>query len=66
MLVNINNKEYELNTNLTVTKLLDYLNQSHEGIAVSINQNIINRNQWDNHKVCEGDLISLFQAIAGG
>jgi sulfur carrier protein len=50
----------------TIEQLLISLDKPLTGSALAVNQNIISRAQWADHKLCEGDQISLFQAIAGG
>ncbi|MDE5204760.1 sulfur carrier protein ThiS [Citrobacter amalonaticus] len=51
---------------LSVHTLLIQLNQLTPGTALALNQQILPREQWDQHIVQEGDQILLFQVIAGG
>lgn len=50
----------------TVSDLLVQLNQLKPGTALALNQQILPRDQWQQHIVQEGDQILLFQVIAGG
>ena len=50
----------------TVSELLAHLNQLKPGAALALNQQILPRDQWQQHIVQEGDQILLFQVIAGG
>lgn len=36
------------------------------GCVFAINNSVVPRSEWASTKLCEGDSISLFQAIAGG
>lgn len=51
------------------SSLLTVLNQLHietNGIAVAINQEIVNKNNWDNHLVVSQDDILIIKATQGG
>lgn len=50
----------------SIEELLKSLDKPLTGSAVAVNQQIISRTKWAQYKICEGDEISLFQAIAGG
>ena len=50
----------------SIEQLLEHLNKPFAGCALAVNQTIISRTKWAEHIRCEGDKISLFQAIAGG
>ena len=40
--------------------------QSEQGVAVCINEEIINRSEWSTHVIHENDRIELIQATQGG
>lgn len=61
----INEQQKDLPVN-NIRTLLIALEQPEQGIAIAVNQAIINRQQWDDFQLSENDNISLFQAIAGG
>jgi len=52
--------------NLTVSALLAQLEQLKPGVALALNQQILPRERWEQHRVQDGDRILLFQVIAGG
>ncbi|WP_415224756.1 sulfur carrier protein ThiS [Psychromonas sp.] len=66
MNVIVNDSELEIAQNCTVEALLKSLDKPLNGTALAVNQNVIRRSQWAEYKLCDGDKISLFQAIAGG
>ncbi len=51
---------------ITVATLLESMNLHQPGAALAVNQTIIPREQWQQHRLQEGDSLLLFQAIAGG
>jgi len=66
MNITVNGSELEIAANSTVEALLKNLDKPLNGSALAVNENIIRRSQWAEYKLCDGDKISLFQAIAGG
>lgn len=66
MNVTINESSLEIAENTTLAQLFDILGKSSKGNAVAVNQEIISRSLWAEYKLCGGDQIALFQAIAGG
>ena len=49
----------------TVTSLLEVL-PTTDGIVISINHKVISRSLWQNELLSDGDVVDVFQAIAGG
>jgi len=66
MNVTVNDSALEIAENSSVEALLKKLDKPLNGSAVAVNHNIIRRSQWAEYRLCDGDKISLFQAIAGG
>lgn len=66
MNITVNGSALEIAANSTVEALLKSLDKPLNGSALAVNENIIRRSQWAEYKLCDGDNISLFQAIAGG
>lgn len=62
----VNDSELEIAENSTVEELLKSLDKPLNGSALAVNEHIIRRSQWAEYRLCDGDKISLFQAIAGG
>lgn len=66
MNVVINENKLTIITGSNIEQLLISLDKPLTGSALAVNQKIIRRQDWAKHILCEGDQISLFQAIAGG
>jgi len=66
MKIQVNEQHIDVPAEMTLEQLLVHLNKPLIGSAVAVNQTVINRTQWANAAINEGDNISLFQAIAGG
>lgn len=66
MQIQFNDEAMQCTEGQTVGELLTALNQLKPGAALALNQQILPRDQWQQHIVQEGDQILLFQVIAGG
>ncbi|WP_435235506.1 sulfur carrier protein ThiS [Psychromonas sp. PT13] len=66
MNVVINENKLEITTGSNIEQLLVSLDKPLTGSALAVNQKIIRKQDWAKYILCEGDQISLFQAIAGG
>ncbi len=66
MTVRINNQSKEISENSSVANLLQQLSQPENGIAVAINQQIINKTDWVSKTINNGDDILIIQATQGG
>ena len=66
MQIQFNDEAMQCAEGQTVSELLAQLNQLTPGAALALNQQILPRDQWQQHIVQEGDQILLFQVIAGG
>lgn len=66
MKIIVNDDDYLFDAPLTILSLLNFLEQSHSGSALAVNQLIVPRPQWSEHLLKDGDNIVVFQAIAGG
>lgn len=66
MQIQFNDEPMQCAEGLSVHTLLIQLNQLTPGTALALNQQILPREQWDQHIVQEGDQILFFQVIAGG
>ncbi|CBJ83143.1 C-terminally thiocarboxylated form is intermediate sulfur donor in thiazole formation; part of ThiF/ThiS complex; complexes with ThiG also [Xenorhabdus bovienii str. Jollieti] len=62
----VNDQPITLSTSMTVQQLLEHVQRPQSGTALAINQTIIPRSEWNSHQINDGDIILLFQAIAGG
>ncbi|MGY5958968.1 sulfur carrier protein ThiS [Kosakonia sp. BK9b] len=66
MHIRFNDEPMHCAAGLTVSALLNQLNQLKPGVALALNEQILPREQWEDHLVQDGDRILLFQVIAGG
>jgi len=66
MNITVNENVLVIDQHCCLEQLLINLNKPLKGCALAVNQEVINRSKWAEYKLCEGDKISLFQAIAGG
>ena len=66
MHIQFNDTPMQFDDALTVSDLLQQLDQLKPGAALARNQQILPRERWEAHIVQDGDQILLFQVIAGG
>ncbi|EIC82300.1 sulfur carrier protein ThiS [Serratia sp. M24T3] len=66
MKITVNDADYHFDTPLTVDSLLTFLEQPLSGSALAVNQVIVPRPHWAEHRLNDGDNVVVFQAIAGG
>ena len=66
MNVIVNEKTIIIDNQSSLEQLLIDLDKPLKGSAIAVNQRVISRSKWTEYRLCEGDHISLFQAIAGG
>ena len=66
MRITLNGEPREVQSNLTVTALLQDLNLQPERVAVEINLNIVDRSLFESRSLAEGDRIEIISFIGGG
>ena len=66
MIIILNGEYRDIDNNTTVAQLLQSLNLVNKRLAVEINQQIINRSDFNSHKFNELDKVEIVQAIGGG
>ncbi|WET40437.1 sulfur carrier protein ThiS [Citrobacter enshiensis] len=66
MQIQFNDQPMQCAGGMSVTDLLNQLDQLKPGAALALNQQILPREQWEQQIVQDGDQILLFQVIAGG
>jgi len=64
--VTINNQVKCIQVGSNLISIIQQFDLPDQGCVFAINNSIIPRGSWESTKVNEGDVISLFQAIAGG
>ena len=66
MKVIINGKEQIINENSTITELIDTLGIKVSVMAAAINMEIVKKENWNTHRLCEGDKLDLLDFVGGG
>lgn len=66
MQIRVNNQPVALAAPTSLEELLKQLNRPQQGVALAVNQQIINRSHWSGHILNDGDSVTLIQATAGG
>lgn len=64
--IKVNESPKEINAELSVAELIAKLRQSDKGIAVAINNEVINRDLWTDTNFNQNDNILIIQATQGG
>lgn len=66
MRIQVNDKHLEITEKTNLSQLLSAQNIDTSAVAVSINGQIIHREQWQQTELKDNDTITLVQAVAGG
>ncbi len=66
MKIRINNQEKLIDESQTLGDLMTELQMKKPGIAVAVNQRVINRMEWDSLVLKENDDVIIIKAACGG
>ena len=66
MKATINGRVHDLPDELTVGTLLELLGSQRGGVAVARNDRVVRRDEYDSHRLCDGDRLEIIEAVAGG
>ncbi|MBV2129966.1 sulfur carrier protein ThiS [Arsukibacterium indicum] len=66
MHIRLNEQLLQLTSNCTVAELLQQQQLASEGLAVAINNTVISKRCWSEHKLQSNDNVQLFQIVTGG
>ncbi|MBY0347981.1 MAG: sulfur carrier protein ThiS [Hydrotalea flava] len=67
MTIHLNEAQIELSEGQTITALLDKLAiTSYNGIAVAVNNTVIQKKDWDEYQLQPNDKLVLIRASQGG
>ena len=69
MKISVNNQEQNLDSNHNIESLLNLLEinlDQQKGLAIAVNQEILNKADWNQYKIKEGDKLILIRATQGG
>ncbi|MEI8672194.1 sulfur carrier protein ThiS [Vibrio sp. SA48] len=64
--ITINNQPHQVSHGSSLLDIVTLLAISTSGSVFAIGPNVIPRREWATTLLCDGDIISLFQAISGG
>ncbi|NGZ67547.1 sulfur carrier protein ThiS [Vibrio aestuarianus subsp. cardii] len=64
--ITINHQPHQVSNGSSLLDIVTLLAISTTGSVFAIGANVIPRSEWATTLLCDGDTISLFQAIAGG
>lgn len=62
----VNEKEVVLKPNTNILQLLQHLNSPLKGVAVAIDQHIIQNTNWETQQLANQDQVLIIQATQGG
>ena len=62
----LNGSDKQVDSNISVSQLLEELGLTEKRLAVEINQQIIPRSSFTDHTLYEKDNVEIVQAIGGG
>ncbi len=66
MNVTLNGKEKGIENDCTIQQLLESLELHPRRVAVEVNREIIKREEYESHRLSEGDEIEVLQFVGGG
>ncbi|SEB79805.1 sulfur carrier protein ThiS [Tenacibaculum sp. MAR_2009_124] len=66
MLIKVNETQKEISSNLTVKELVGELKISDNGIAIAINNSVVKKDDWINHKLQSNDNVLIIRSTQGG
>ncbi|MFB9056839.1 sulfur carrier protein ThiS [Mariniflexile ostreae] len=62
----VNDTPIEMEACANLHQLLQKLNTSSDGIAIAVNNEIISKSSWEQHRVKPNDSILIIKATQGG
>ncbi len=66
MKVIVNGNEREIEAGATLLHLLQKLELEGKVMAAAINMEIVKQDQWEHHKLVDGDKLELLDFVGGG
>ncbi len=66
MKIQLNGKEREFDSNLSLSQLIAELGMKEDRVAVELNRNIAPREQWPQTLLSEGDHLEIVHFVGGG
>ena len=66
MLITVNDKAKEVAEGMSLKQLMEDLSVDENGLALAVNQRVINRTLWHQYVLHADDQVTLFTVVAGG
>lgn len=66
MHITVNDAPFQLEAVSTVEQLVTQLGLDQNGLAVAINNNVLVKRLWPEHRLTPADAVQLFQLVTGG
>ena len=66
MKIYLNQKEIEVQDNISVKELLDMQQIAIEGTAIAIDNKLVPKNEWNDRILTDGNKITIIRATFGG
>ena len=66
MKIYINQKEIEVQDNISIKELLDMQQIAIEGTAIAIDNKLVPKNEWNDRILTDGNKITIIRATFGG
>ena len=66
MKIYINQKEIEVQDNISVKELLEIQQIAIEGTAIAIDNKLVPKNEWNDRILTDGNKITIIRATFGG
>jgi len=64
--VTVNDQTYSFKPGLNLTEVLEKLDISSKGIAVAVENEIISKNNWSQHRLLKDSRVLIIKATQGG
>ncbi len=66
MQIYLNGEQQQISEDTTMSELLQTLDLGEERFAVEVNEELVPRSNFDQHRLQPGDRVEVVQAIGGG
>ncbi|CAL2093393.1 sulfur carrier protein ThiS [Tenacibaculum sp. 190524A05c] len=64
--VKINDSNKTFKTECNLIRMIEELNIQSNGIAIAVNNSIVKKSDWSNHKLSENDNVLIIKSTQGG
>ena len=66
-MITLNNEiNNDIDTPITVNELVKLLNLESQNIAIAVNEQVIQRSEWETMKIKNNDNVDIVRAVGGG